>query len=82
MDAAVGRVLAALDRLGLSRNTLVVFTSDNGGERFSDVWPFIGAKGELLEGGLRVPAIVRWPGATTSAPSVRCIAMKPNLSQR
>ena len=43
-------------------NTIVIFTSDNGGERFSKTWPFSGMKHELLEGGLRIPAIVRWPG--------------------
>jgi arylsulfatase A-like enzyme len=40
----------------------VIFTSDNGGERFSDTWPFTGKKTELLEGGLRIPALARWPG--------------------
>ena len=64
MDANIGRVLARLTALGFDRNTIVVFTSDNGGERFSDTWPFTGKKTELLEGGLRIPAIVRWPGVT------------------
>jgi arylsulfatase A-like enzyme len=62
LDANIGRVLQALDVRGLSENTIVIFTSDNGGERFSDTWPFSGMKSELLEGGLRIPAIVRWPG--------------------
>lgn len=66
MDDQVGQILATLDRLGLSNNTIVVFTSDNGGERFSDVWPFTGRKSELLEGGIRIPAIVRWPGRVTA----------------
>jgi arylsulfatase A-like enzyme len=62
MDDNIGRVLAKLAALGMERDTIVVFTSDNGGERFSDTWPFTGKKTELLEGGLRIPAIVRWPG--------------------
>lgn len=61
LDAEVGRVLAALDANGIADNTLVVFTSDNGGERFAKTWPFSGRKTELLEGGVRIPAVVRWP---------------------
>ena len=61
LDTQIGRVLRALRDHGLSGNTIVIFTSDNGGERFSDTWPFSGQKTELLEGGLRVPAIIAWP---------------------
>ena len=61
MDTQIGRVLQALDVNGISDNTIVIFTSDNGGERFSDTWPFSGVKTELLEGGLRVPAVMCWP---------------------
>ena len=61
MDTQIGRVVAALKSNGLTDNTIVVFTSDNGGERFADTWPFTGRKTELLEGGLRIPAIVSWP---------------------
>jgi arylsulfatase A-like enzyme len=62
MDLQVGRVLEAIDASGITGNTVVIFTSDNGGERFADTWPFTGKKTELLEGGLRIPAIIRWPG--------------------
>ncbi|MBV8504798.1 MAG: sulfatase-like hydrolase/transferase [Alphaproteobacteria bacterium] len=62
MDLQIGRVLQALDATGAGQNTIVVFTSDNGGERYSDTWPFTGRKTELLEGGLRIPAVIRWPG--------------------
>jgi arylsulfatase A-like enzyme len=61
MDIQIGRVLETLRVSGLAENTIVIFTSDNGGERFADTWPFTGRKTELLEGGLRIPAIVSWP---------------------
>ncbi len=62
LDAGIGRVLDAVRRTSGGRETLVVFTSDNGGERFSKIWPFVGRKFDLLEGGLRVPQICWWPG--------------------
>jgi arylsulfatase A-like enzyme len=62
MDRQIGRVLRSLDANNLTGNTIVVMTSDNGGERYSNTWPFAGRKTELLEGGLRVPSVIRWPG--------------------
>lgn len=70
MDDAVGTLLDTLDRLGVAENTIIVFTSDNGGNMYSDVdgtvptsnWPLRGGKATMFEGGTRVPCIVSWPG--------------------
>jgi arylsulfatase A-like enzyme len=64
LDDGIGKVLSALKAAGLEKNTLVIMTSDNGGERFSFNWPFSGQKLDVREGGIRVPAIVRWPGVS------------------
>jgi arylsulfatase A-like enzyme len=78
MDAGIGQLREALESLGLLDDTLVVFTSDNGpamggtGDDCTDRYngPFSGTKYDVLEGGIRVPAIVRWPGGLQ--PGSRC----------
>jgi arylsulfatase A-like enzyme len=70
-DQGIGRILDALDRQKLAQNTLVIFTSDNGGEWLSRNVPLFHRKSTLWEGGIRVPLLLRWPArlkaGTTSA---------------
>jgi arylsulfatase A-like enzyme len=61
-DHGIGQILQALKRRGLDRNTLVVYMQDNGGEWVSRNAPLFNRKGTVWEGGIRVPAIFRWPG--------------------
>jgi arylsulfatase A-like enzyme len=62
MDAGVGAILQALEREGAARNTLVVFMSDNGATTLGSNVPFSGNKGNVFEGGIRVPCVAKWPG--------------------
>jgi arylsulfatase A-like enzyme len=72
MDDAVGTLLDALDRLGIADDTIVIFTSDNGGNMYNAVdgttatsnAPLRGGKATIFEGGVRVPQVIAWPGVT------------------
>ena len=72
MDDAVGRIISALDKRGIRRNTLIIFCSDNGGvDGVADNGPLRGHKAQLYEGGVRVPATATWTGVLKAGSIVR-----------
>lgn len=84
MDQAVGKVLAKLDELGLRDNTLVIFTSDNGGLATSEGWPtsnlpLRAGKGWIYEGGIREPLLVRWPAVVKPGSVVATPVSSPDF---
>lgn len=87
MDAAIGRVLATIDRLKLNDETIIIFTSDNGGNMFDVVdgvyptsnQPLRGGKGTNYEGGVRVPLIVAWPGHIKAGTTSKHIVTSPDF---
>ena len=79
-DQGVGRVLDLLDRLKLAPNTIVVFTSDNGGEWLSRNAPLFHRKSTLWEGGIRVPLLVRWPGHLKPRTASRQVGLTMDLT--
>lgn len=79
-DLGVGEILLALDRRGLASNTLVIFTNDNGGEWLSRNAPLFHRKGTLWEGGIRVPLILRWPGALPRGKVSTQVAMTMDIT--
>ncbi|MCG8310118.1 MAG: sulfatase [Cytophagales bacterium] len=86
MDLCVGRVLKKIEELDLNENTIVIFTSDNGGQiAATSNAPLKGQKGNLHEGGIRVPLIIKWPGkvkkATKNDTPVSVVDFYPTLAE-
>jgi arylsulfatase A len=80
VDEGVGMMLAELDRLGLSDNTLFVLSSDNGGAHYSDNSPLFNGKQSLWEGGIRVPCLMRWPSKLPAGKIVNQPAITMDLT--
>ena len=70
MDQAIGKILDALDVRGIAENSFILFFSDNGGTSYGDNRPWRGGKGSVYEGGVRVPAALRWPAGVAGGRSV------------
>jgi arylsulfatase A-like enzyme len=79
-DEGVGQIVKTLDALGLARDTLVIFTNDNGGEWLSNNAPFFHRKDTLWEGGIRVPTIFRWPARLPSGKTSAQVGITMDLT--
>jgi arylsulfatase A-like enzyme len=81
LDAGIGKIVEALKETGLADNTLVIFTSDNGGQIGvgASNGPLRSGKGDMYEGGIRVPMCAAWPGKTKAGSRSACVAMTMDL---
>lgn len=75
LDDGIGKIMQALDEAQLSNETIVIFTNDNGGERYSDNGALSNSKMTLWEGGIRVPALIRWPGKINAGTTTQQVAV-------
>lgn len=75
LDDGIGKIMQALDDAQLTNQTIVIFTNDNGGERFSDMGGLSKSKMTLWEGGIRVPAFVRWPSKIKAGSTTQQVAV-------
>jgi arylsulfatase A-like enzyme len=80
VDEGVGMIMAELEKHGISDNTLFVFSSDNGGERWSDNAPLFHHKATLWEGGIRVPCLMRWPARLPKGTQIGQMAITMDLT--
>jgi len=80
VDDGVGMILAELEKQGIAENTLVVLSSDNGGERYSDNSPLFHHKSTLWEGGIRVPCLMHWPAKLPKGQVTHQVGITMDLS--
>ncbi len=80
VDRGVGKILQTLRKLGLEKNTIVIFTNDNGGVGLSNSTPLFHRKFSAWEGGIRVPALVRWPGRIPAGTVSRQVGITMDLT--
>jgi arylsulfatase A len=80
VDRRIGEIVRSLEKHQIAGNTLVVFVDDNGGERLSSNAPLAGGKATLLEGGIRVPCVIRWPGVVPAGRESHQVTMTMDLT--